>query len=329
MKLASLKEGGRNGTLIVVSRDLETAVTVPNIASNLQEALDNWENTSPSLVETYDLLNAGKCKNSFKLDTRLLNSPLPRTYQWLDGSAYVHHVELVRKARGAEMPASFWEDPLMYQGASDSFVGPNDPILIENTDWGIDFESEVAIITDDVPMGIDSAESQECIKLLMLVNDVSLRHLIPSELAKGFGFMQGKPATSFSPVAVTVDELGDAWDGKKINLPLITHLNGELFGQPNAGVNMTFNFPQLISHAARTRFLASGTIIGSGTVSNVDARNGSSCIAEKRMLEVIEGGKTKTEFMLFGDKVKIEMLDADGNSIFGAIEQEVEKYESI
>jgi len=329
MKLASLKKGGRDGTLIVVSKDLKNACKVPNIANTMQELLENWENTAPALEEIYISLNNDDCKDSFKIEEEPLSSPLPRSHQWLDGSAYVNHVELVRKARGAQMPESFWTDPLMYQGASDSFTGPHDNITIESEEWGIDFESEVAIITDDVPMGIDAFETEKHIKLIMLVNDVSLRNLIPSELAKGFGFVHGKPASAFSPVAVTPDELDGSWHDSKLNLPLITYLNNEIFGQPNAATDMTFNFAQLISHAAKSRFLGAGTIIGSGTVSNLDRSKGSSCIAEKRMLEIIESGEAKTDFLKFGDEVQIEMKDSKGSSIFGEIKQKVVKYETL
>lgn len=327
MKLATLKEGGRDGTLLVVSKDLEKAVRVPAIAPTLQQALESWETTSIALQQIYDRLNNNDMPNSFAPTPATLASPLPRAYQWLDGSAYVNHVELVRKARGAEMPESFWLDPLMYQGASDCFAGPHDPILAADQTWGIDLEAEVAVITDDVPMGISADDATQHIQLLMLVNDVSLRNLIPSELAKGFGFIHGKPATAFSPVAVTPDELGDGWADGKLHLPLISHINGKLFGQPNAGTDMTFNFPTLIAHAAKTRFLGAGTIIGSGTVSNLDRSAGSSCIAEKRMLEIIEKGEAATPFLKFSDRVTIEMRDNNGHSIFGTIDQTVQQYD--
>jgi len=327
MKLASLKKGGRNGSLIVVNKSLTRAIEVSAIAPTLQYAIENWASVSNILLDVYQSLNKHPTLwESFDLDQTKLASPLPRAYQWVDGSAYVNHVELVRKARGATMPENFWTDPLMYQGGSDSFVGPRDPIAIESTDWGIDFESETAVITDDVPMGIPTALAPKHIRLVMLVNDVSLRMLIPNELSKGFGFFHGKPASAFSPVAVTPDELGDAWQDSKIHLPLITHLNGELFGQPNAGVDMTFNFAQLMNHAAKSRYLGAGTIIGSGTVSNLDRSLGSSCLAEKRMLEIIEHGKPLTSFMNFGDHVEIKMLDAQGNNIFGTIHQTVTQY---
>jgi fumarylacetoacetate (FAA) hydrolase len=323
MKLASLKQGGRDGTLVVVSRDLNLAQTVADIAPTLQAALDNWPVVEPKLAGIYVALNNHAARHAFAFDQTQCHSPLPRAYQWADGSAYVNHVELVRKARGADMPASFWTDPLMYQGGSDSFVGPRDPIIAASSDWGIDLEGEVAAITDDVPMGIKSEQASSHIKLLMLVNDVSLRNIIPLELAKGFGFFQSKPASAFSPVAVTPDELGDAWDGRKLHLPLTIHFNGTLFGTPNAGVDMTFDFTQLIAHAARTRELEAGSIIGSGTVSNLDRSTGSACIAEKRCLETIEQGKAVTPFLQFGNIVRIEMFNQNHESIFGAIEQSV------
>ncbi len=327
MKVGSLKTGGRDGTLIVVSPDLTRAVRVPGIAPTLQTALDNWEIVSPELESVYHLLNKGEMADVFSLDLLQLASPLPRAYQWADGSVYLNHVELVRKARGAELPDNLRTDPLIYQGGSDGFLGPFDPIPVASEDWGIDFEAEVAVITDDVPMGVTVGEASEHIKLVMLVNDVSLRNLIPNELAKGFGFFQGKPASAFSPVAVSPDELGTAWDGRKLNLPLSTWFNGKLFGNPDAGVDMAFDFPALIAHAARTRSLAAGSIIGSGTVSNRDRSRGCSCIAERRMIEIIEQKTPSTPFMRFGDRVHIEMLDPEGRSIFGAIDQQVIKYE--
>ena len=326
MKLASLQHG-RDGTLLVVSRDLSCAVRADGIAPTLQAALDDWPDVSTELQQLYQALNAGKAAaGAFTFDARACASPLPRAYQWADGSAYVNHVELVRKARGAEMPSEFWTDPLMYQGGSDSFVGPCDPILAESEDFGIDFEGEVAVITGDVPMGIAAAAAAAHIQLLLLVNDVSLRNLIPKELGKGFGFFQAKPASAFSPVAVTPDELGNAWDGARVHLPLTVTLNGKVFGRPNAGVDMTFDFPTLIAHAARTRELEAGSIVGSGTVSNVDRIAGSACLAEQRMLEIIATGKPETPFMRFGDRVRIEMFDAAGHSVFGAIDQIVERY---
>ncbi len=329
MKLASLKsQSDRDGILCVVNRALTRAIVVPEIAKTLQYALDHWPQCETALQEVYQQLNDDLLNDSFDFDPAQMASPLPRAYQWADGSAYVNHVELVRKARGAEMPVNFWTDPLMYQGGSDSFIGPFDPIIVAEESYGIDFEAEIAVITDDVPMAVDEQAAGQHIKLLMLVNDVSLRNLIPGEMAKGFGFFHSKPASAFSPVAITPDELGQHWDGKTVNLPLRSHLNGELFGEPDAGKDMTFNFPQLIKHAAKTRKLAAGTIIGSGTVSNVDRSKGSSCIAERRMLEIIESGKASTAFMRFGDRVRIEMLDDKSNSLFGAIDQTVEAYQS-
>ncbi|MGY8831362.1 MAG: fumarylacetoacetate hydrolase family protein [Pseudomonadales bacterium] len=326
MKLASLKQG-RDGVLVVVSRDLSRATQVPAIAVTLQAALDNWAAVKPKLEAVYQRLNDGLEEGAFAFDQAACHSPLPRSYHWADGSAYVNHVELVRKARGAEIPESFWHDPLMYQGGTDCFIPPHSPIQMADEAWGIDLEAEIAVITDDVPMGATAAEAAGHIQLLMLVNDVSLRNLIPGELAKGFGFYQSKPSSSFSPVAITPDELGDTWRDGKVHRPLVSHINGALFGQPDAGVDMTFNFPTLVSHAAKTRPLCCGTIIGSGTVSNYDRSAGSSCLAEKRMLEIIESGEAKTPFLKFGDRVRIEMFDAAGHSLFGAIDQAVERYE--
>ena len=288
--------------------------------------MDHWPESAPLLTRVYDLLNEGEAAGEKPFDPKKCASPLPRAYQWADGSAYVTHVELVRKARGAEMPPSFWTDPLMYQGGSDSFVGPCDPILAADEEWGIDFEAEVAIITDDVPMGVKADAAEKHIKLLMLVNDVSLRNLIPAELAKNFGFFQSKPASAFSPVAITPDELDDAWKDTKVHLPLTVTYNGDVFGHPDAGVDMTFSFAQLIEHAAKTRTLVAGSIVGSGTVSNKSGNVGSACLAEKRTLETIATGKPVTPFMKFGDRIRIEMRDGDGNSLFGAIDQEVKKY---
>lgn len=325
MKLGSLKKGGRDGTLILVSSDLTRAVTAHGVAHTLQEALDDWANTEPRLRALSDRLEAGAAKEAFRLDSVALASPLPRAFQWLDGSAYVNHVELVRKARGAELPASFWTDPLMYQGGSDGFLAPTEAIRARDDAWGIDFEAEIAVVVDDVPMGVPVADAGSHIKLVMLVNDVSLRGLIPAELAKGFGFVHGKPPTAFGPVAVTPDELGPAWDGGRLNLPVICTLNGARVGWTEAGVDMTFDFPTLIAHAATTRPLAAGTIIGSGTVSNSDQKHGYSCIAEIRMIETIAGGKPTTPFMSFGDRIRIEVPGSDGTSVFGAIEQVVER----
>ena len=323
MKLATLHNHQRDGQLVVVSRDLVRDVAVPHIAPTLQAALDDWEKKAPLLRAVSDQLNHGDLHQSLRFNAHEVCAPLPRAYQWVDGSAYVNHVELVRRARGAEMPPSFWTDPLIYQGGSDDFLGPTEDAVFVSEEHGIDMESEVAVIVDDVRMTTDTRAARDRIKLFMLVNDWSLRNLIPAELAKGFGFYQGKPATAFSPVAVTPDELGGAWDGAKVSLPLLTHLNGELFGQPDAGLDMTFDFPALIAHAAKTRNLSAGTIVGSGTVSNVDRSTGSSCIAERRSLEQIKFGRPKTPFLSSGDRVRIEMLDKEGNSIFGAIEQRV------
>lgn len=326
MKLASLKSG-LDGELCVVNKALTKAFKVTNIAKTMQIAIENWDYVAPNLQEIYKKLNAEDMPGSFDFNPQDFASPFPRNYQWLDGSAYVNHVELVRKSRGVEMPENFWHDPLMYQGGSDKFCGPRDPIMVSTEEYGIDFEAEVAIVTDNVPMAIDPDNAKSHIKLLMLVNDVSLRNLALPEVAKGFGFLQAKPASSFSPVAVTPDELGKNWDGMRVNLPLYSYLNNELFGQPNTGDDMVFSFPQLIAHAAKTRELTAGTIIGSGTVSNKDRSRGSSCIVEKRMLEVINNGKASTSFMRFGDTVRIEMLDSDRNNIFGSIEQKVKEYE--
>ncbi len=333
MKLATLKAGGRDGTLVVVSEDLSVCRPAVGIAATLQGALDDWDAVAPKLRELYSALSSGDGVGVQPFEPAECSSPLPRAYQWADGSAYINHVELVRKARGAEMPPSFYEDPLMYQGGSDSFIGPRDPVIVGSEAWGIDFEAEVAVVTGDVPMGASAANCAARIRLLMLVNDVSLRGLIPGELAKGFGFFQSKPASAFSPVAVTPDELGAHWRDSRIHLPLCVALNGKPFGRPNAGVDMTFDFSQLIAHVARTRELEAGSIIGSGTVSNKQGSLfGSSidnggvgycCLAEVRMYETIEQGKPATPFMAYGDRVRIEMLTPEGRSIFGAIENEV------
>ena len=325
MKLATLNDGTRDGQLAVVARDLKTAVLADVIAPTLQAALDDWAFIAPQLVELSHLLNSGRATRSFEFDPANCMAPLPRAFQWADGSAYVNHVELVRKARGADMPDSFWEDPLMYQGGSDDFIGPTSDIVLAHEEWGIDFEAEVAAITGDVPMGITPDQAQLHIRLLMLVNDVSLRNLIAPELTKGFGFVQSKPASSFSPVAVTPDELGEAWKDGKVHLPLRSTWNGKLVGQPNAGVDMVFNFPQLIAHLCKSRNARAGTIVGSGTVSNKDAKKGYSCIAEKRSLEMIADGVASTPFMLFGDTIRIEMLEDSGKSLFGAIDQIVKQ----
>lgn len=339
MKLATLKQGGRDGTLVVVRRDLTQCRAVPEIATTLQAALDDWARAAPALDAAYQALNNGGARHARPFDPAQCHSPLPRAYQWADGSAYVNHVELVRRARGAELPHEFWTDPLMYQGGSDSFAGPCDPIRAlrdVGESWGIDLEAEIAVITDDLPMGASPEQSAQAIRLLMLVNDVSLRNLIPAELAKGFGFFQSKPASAFSPVAITPDELGTSWRAGKVHRPVTVHLNGVLFGCPDAGQDMVFSFPQLIAHAAKTRELEAASIVGSGTVSNKQGSlHGSSvahggvgyaCLAEQRCYEAIDTGKAVTPFLEFGDVVRIEMFDAQGASIFGAINQRVEPY---
>ncbi|MEZ5594811.1 MAG: fumarylacetoacetate hydrolase family protein [Pseudomonadales bacterium] len=332
MKLASLR-GGRDGELVVVSRDLTRAVRVPDVARTLQVALDDWERVHAELAGVAAELDGNKLPDAFAFDPAACAAPLPRAYQWADGSAYVNHVELVRRARGAQMPASFWHDPLMYQGGSDGFLGPTEDIPLRDAAWGLDFEGEIAVVTDDVAMGADESAAAAAVRLLMLVNDVSLRGLIPGEMDKGFGFFQSKPATAFSPVAVTPDELGSAWRDGRVHLPLLCTYNGQPFGKANAGEDMTFNFPRLIAHAARTRNLCAGSIVGSGTVSNKqgtdhgsaipDGGVGYSCLAELRMIETIRDGKPVTPFMQAGDRIRIEMRDAAGRSIFGAIDQRV------
>ena len=324
MKLASLKQG-RDGQLVVVDNQMKTYVAATQIAPTMQAALDSWEHCEGQLTTLFEQLNSGQITGQ-PFDAAACASPLPRAFHWADGSAYVNHVELVRKARNAEMPASFWTDPLIYQGGSDSFLGPRDDIPMADESWGIDFEAEVAVVVDDVPMGISPSAARQHIKLLMLVNDVSLRNLIPGELSKGFGFYQAKPSSAFSPVAVSPDSLAEAWDGAKLHLPLRAILNGTLVGQPNAGIDMTFDFGQLIAHAAKTRPLCAGTIIGSGTVSNLDRSNGSCCLAEVRMLEIIASGSPSTEFMRFGDRIQIDMIGTNGQSLFGEINQQVTQY---
>ena len=336
MKLATLKTDGRDGALVVVSRDLSRYQKVPKIAATLQFALDHWDMVAERLEAVYVQLNDNATWDAQPFEQAACHSPLPRAYQWADGSAYINHVELVRKARGAEVPASFYTDPLMYQGGSDSFIGPRDPIYALSEDWGIDLEAEVAVITGDVAMGASLQECEQALRLVMLVNDVSLRNLIPAELQKGFGFFQSKAASAFSPVCVTPAELGEHWRDAKLHLPLQVQINGSPFGQPDAGEDMTFSFAQLVAHAARTRELAAGTIIGSGTVSNKQGDlHGSSiehggvgycCLAEVRMYETIELGAPVTSFLKFGDSVRIEMLDPSGASIFGAIDQTVAMY---
>ena len=323
MKLATYKDGSRDGQLVVVSRNLASAHYASGIASRLQQVLDDWNFLSPQLEDLSARLNDGKAKNAFPFAPERCMAPLPRAYQWADGSAFVNHVELVRRARNAEMPASFWTDPLMYQGGSDDFLGPRDDIVAGSEDWGIDFESEVAVVIGDVAMATGADAAIESVRLVLLANDVSLRNLIPTELAKGFGFLQGKPATAFSPVAATPDELGDAWRGGRLHLDVESTWNGERVGQCNAGEEMTFHFGQLIAHLCKTRNARAGSIVGSGTVSNKEWSRGYSCIAEKRAIETIEGGAPKTPFMRFGDTIRIEAKDAAGASIFGAIEQKV------
>ncbi|MBL0729464.1 fumarylacetoacetate hydrolase family protein [Piscinibacter sp. HJYY11] len=323
MKLASYKDGSRDGQLVVVSRDLSMAHYANGIASRLQQVLDDWGFLSPQLEDLYVSLNHGRARHAFPFDPAMCMAPLPRAYQWADGSAFINHVELVRKARNAEMPESFYTDPLMYQGGSDDFLGPTDDIVVPSEKMGIDFEAEVAVITGDVPMGATPEEALEGIRLLMLANDVSLRNLIPNELAKGFGFFQSKPATAFSPVAVTLDEVGGAWKDGRLHLPLQSTWNGKRVGLCDAGPEMTFHFGQLIAHICKTRNVRAGSIVGSGTVSNKDWSRGYSCVAEKRAIETIEHGEPKTEFMKYGDIIRIEMKGIDGQTVFGAIDQAV------
>ncbi|MDN8613006.1 fumarylacetoacetate hydrolase family protein [Variovorax ginsengisoli] len=331
MKLATLKDGSRDGQLVVVSRDLASAHYATGIASRMQQVLDDWGFMSPQLQDLYDALNAGRARHAFPFDPAQCMAPLPRAYQWADGSAYLNHVELVRKARNAEVPASFYSDPLMSQGGSDDFIGPCDPVVVASEAFGIDFEAEIAVVTGDVRMGATAAQALDGIRLVMLANDVSLRNLIPAELAKGFGFFQSKPATAFSPVAVTPGELGEAWQGGRVHLPLQSTWNGRKVGMCDAGEEMTFHFGELIAHIAKTRNVRAGSIVGSGTVSNkgvekkgrMEWPKGYSCIAEKRCIETIQDGQPSTEFMKYGDTIRIEMKDADGQSVFGAIDQEV------
>lgn len=329
MKLASLKEGGRDGSLIVVNRDLSRAVRVPQIAPTLQRALEDWSVSAPRLNAVYEQLQTGaetvEGQAVFAFDTAALAAPLPRAYEFVDGSAYLPHVERVRRARGATVPESFYVDPLMYHAVGAGFYGPNDPVRVPDEAFGIDLEAEVVVVTDDVPMGVSAEAAASHIQLVGLINDVSLRNLIPDELAKGFGFLQSKPRSTLSPVFVTPDELGEDWQDSKVHLPLVSHINGEWFGAPEAGVDMQFSFAQLIAHAAKTRPLVAGSLVGSGTVANEDEGKGASCLAEKRMLEIIRDGKPSTPFMKFGDRVRIEMLDREGRSIFGAIDQVMAK----
>jgi fumarylacetoacetate (FAA) hydrolase len=326
LKLASLKTGGRDGTLIVVNRALTHFIPAGEVAGTLQQAVENWPDAAPRLNALSEALNDGQRNDAEALDFTALASPLPRAFEFLDGSAYLPHVDRVRRARGAEVPASFYEDPLMYQATSAGFLGPRDAVPVESEEFGIDFEAEIVVVTDDVSMGIDPKRAADHIQLVGLVNDVSLRNLIPGELAKGFGFLQAKPRSALSPVLVTPDELGDAWKDCKLHLPLRSWLNGERFGAPEAGDDMQFDFARLVAHAARTRPLCAGTIVGSGTVANEDENLGASCLAERRMLEIIATGKAETAFMSFGDIIRIEMLDEEGRSIFGAIEQVIQAY---
>jgi len=324
MKLGSLKEGGRDGTLIVVSRDLKRGVRATGIAPTLQRALEDWSHVAPRLNALYESLEDGSADGQFDLEMAALAAPLPRAYEFVDGSAYLPHVERVRRARNAEVPESFYTDPLMYQATSAGFYGPRDAVRVASEDYGIDLEAELVVITDDVPMGVAPVHAADHIQLIGLVNDVSLRNLIPNELAKGFGFLQSKPRSALSPVFVTPDELGDAWQGSKVHLPLVTHINGQWFGAPEAGEDMQFDFAQLVAHAAKTRPLGAGTIVGSGTIANQDTSRGASCFAEQRVVETLRDGKPSTPFMHFGDVVRIEMFDRAGNSVFGAIEQRIE-----
>jgi fumarylacetoacetate (FAA) hydrolase len=323
MKLGTLDDGTRDGQLIVVSRDLQRAHLATDIAPRLQSVLDDWQFLATQLADLYETLNLGKARHAFAFDPQQCLAPLPRAYQWADGSAYVNHVELLRRSRQAAMPERFWHDPLMYQGGSDDFIGPCRPARFASEDWGIDFEAEVAVIVDDVPMQCLQGEASEHIRLIMLANDWSLRHLVPDELAKGFGFYQSKPATAFSPLAVTPDELGQAWDGERMHLPVRCWRNQALVGQANAGEDMVFGFAQLIEHAAKTRRLRAGSIIGSGTVSNKDRSRGYSCIAEIRALETMDQGSASTAYLHFGERVRIEVLDAQANNVFGTIDQQV------
>jgi fumarylacetoacetate (FAA) hydrolase len=332
MKLATYKDGSRDGQLVVVSRDLSTAHYATGIAERMQQALDDWNFISPQLQDLYDTLNHGKARHAFPFDPARCMAPLPRAYQWADGSAYINHVELVRAARTSEVPASYYTDPLMYQGGSDDFLGPCDDVVVPSEAFGIDFEAEVTVITGDVPMGASPDEALEGVRLLMLANDVSLRNLIPDELAKSFGFLQSKPSTAFSPVAVTLDELGEAWQGGRAHLTLQSTWNGRRVGLCDAGPEMTFHFGQLIAHICKTRNVRAGSIVGSGTVSNkgvegkdgrMDWPRGYSCIAEKRAIETIQDGQPSTEYMKFGDTIRIEMKGKDGQSLCGAIDQKI------
>jgi fumarylacetoacetate (FAA) hydrolase len=323
MKLATRKNGTRDGELLVVSQDNQRAALVGEIAPTMQALLDEWSAKAPELEAKYAALSAGTLADAFDVDVEALHSPFPRAYGWIDGSAYINHIVLVRKARGAEPPETLRTDPLVYQGGSDTFIGPRDDIPLANTAWGCDFESEIAVVMDDTPEGVKAADVGQYVRLVMIVNDVSLRNLIPGELAKGFGFFTSKPSSAFGPFAITPDELGDAWQEGRLHLPLITHLNGEKYGDPEAGPEMHFSFYEIVEHVCKTRSLSAGTIVGSGTISNEDRSRGSSCLAEKRMIEKIDTGEFKTPFMNYGDRVSIEMFNAEGASLFGQIDQTV------
>ena len=325
MKLGSISDNSRDGCPVLVDRGLRYMIPVNNVINNWQFAIENWSEVSPKLEKIYEKLDKGLAEGASAYDRSKLAAPFPRAYQWLDGSAYVTHVELLRKARGVELPANFWLDPLMYQGGSDHFLGPCEPIKIKDINWGVDFEGELAVVVDDVPLGISENKAEQHIKLIMLVNDISLRNLIPDELNKGFGFVHGKPPSAFGPLAITPDTIGQSWKDGKVHLPLLIKLNGKKVGFANAGVDMTFSFPELVAHAAKTRRLRAGTIIGSGTISNSDQQHGYSCIAEIRMIETINEGAPHTPFLQYGDKITMEMLASDGQSIFGSLEQTVEK----
>ena len=323
MKLATRKNNSRDGELLVVSRDNKRAVLVGDLAPTLQSLMDDWGNKVPGIEAIYNELNAGTRSDAFDVDVSKLHSPFPRAYAWVDGSAYINHIVLVRKARGAEPPATLRTDPLVYQGGSDTFLGPQDGIPLANPEWGCDFESEIAVVMDDTPQGVQPEEVEQYIRLVMICNDVSLRNLIPGELAKSFGFFVSKPSSAFGPFAITPDELGDAWKGGRLYLPLVTHLNGDLYGNPDAGPEMHFSFHEIVSHICKTRSLSAGTIVGSGTISNEDRSKGSSCLAEKRMIEKIDTGAFVTPFMGYGDRVTIEMFNDNGDSLFGQIDQTV------
>mgnify|MGYP001456562919 FL=1 len=325
MKLGSISNNSRDGCPVLVDRSLRYMVPVKDVIDNWQRAIENWSAVSPKLEKIYEKLDKGLAEGASPYDRSKLSAPFPRAYQWLDGSAYVTHVDLLRKARGVELPANFWVDPLMYQGGSDHFLGPCETIKIKDINWGVDFEGELAVVVDDVPLGISENKAEQHIKLIMLVNDISLRNLIPDELNKGFGFVHGKPPSAFGPLAITPDTIGQSWKDGKVHLPLLIKLNGKKVGFANAGVDMTFSFPELVAHAAKTRRLRAGTIIGSGTISNSDQQHGYSCIAEIRMIETINEGAPHTPFLQYGDKITMEMLDSDGQSIFGSLEQTVEK----